>query len=89
MSQLLALDEDKFIAGFQQKVQKVRDKAWHDRHIKHKIFQVGDLILLYDRKFLKHPGKLRTHWLGPFVIHSVTEASAIQFETCRGSYTGS
>lgn len=38
MSQLLALDEDRFIVGFQQKVQKARDKAWHDRHIKHKIF---------------------------------------------------
>jgi len=77
MSHLLALDEDRFIAGFDQKVQKLRDKAWHDRHIKLKIFLVGDLVVLYDSKFLKHLGKLMTHWLGPFVIHSVTEASAI------------
>jgi len=88
MSQFLALDKDRFIARFQQKVQKARDKAWHDRHIKHKIFQVGNLVLLYDSKFLKHPGKLRTHWLGPFVIHSITEAGAVQIENLQGELHG-
>jgi len=61
MSQLLDLEEDRFITGFQQQVHKARDKAWHDRHIKHKVFQVGDLVLLYDRKFLKHLGKFQAH----------------------------
>jgi len=80
MSQLLEMEEDRFIIGFQQKVQKAWDKAWHDRHIKHNIFQVGDLVFLYDSNFFKHLGKLRTHWLGPFVIHSVTEAGAVQLK---------
>ena len=31
--QLLNLEEDIFITGFQQQVQKERNKAWHDRHI--------------------------------------------------------
>ena len=38
LAQLLALKEDRFIAGFHQKVQKAREKAWHDRHVKNKIF---------------------------------------------------
>ena len=38
MAQLLALEEDRFIAGFHQQVQKVREKAWHDRHIKKMTF---------------------------------------------------
>jgi len=46
MSLLLELEEDKFIAGFQQQVQKVREKAWHDRHIKQNKFQFRDLVLL-------------------------------------------
>ena len=58
LAQLLNLEEDRFIIGFHQKVQKAREKAWHDRHIKHKIFQVGDLVLLYDSKFTKFPGNL-------------------------------
>jgi hypothetical protein len=57
LSQLLQLEEDRFVAGFHQQVQKAREKAWHDRHIKKKKFQVGDLVLLYDNKFMQHPGK--------------------------------
>ena len=66
LSKILELEEDRFIAGFQQQVQKAREKSWHDRHIKNKIFQVGDLVLLYDSKFVKFPGKFKTHWLGPY-----------------------
>ena len=62
---LLGLEEDRFIAGFHQQVQKAREKAWHDRHIKNKSFKVGDLVLLYDSKFAKFPGKFFMHWLGP------------------------
>jgi len=53
----LELKEDKFIIGFQQQVKKSREKAWNDRHIKQKIFHEGDLVILYDNKFLKHPDK--------------------------------
>lgn len=55
--QLVGLEEDCFIAGFHQQVQKEREKAWHDRHIKHKSFKEGYLVLLYDSKFSKFPGK--------------------------------
>ena len=30
---LVELEEDQFIAGFHQQVQKDREKSWHDRHI--------------------------------------------------------
>ena len=43
---------------FHQKVQKARQKAWHDRHIKTKAFQVEGKVLLYDSRFQKFPGKL-------------------------------
>ena len=33
---ILELEEDRFIARFQEQVQKAREKAWHDRHIKKK-----------------------------------------------------
>jgi hypothetical protein len=80
LSQLLILEEDRFVAGFHQQVQKAREKAWHDRHIKKKKFQTGDLVLLYDNKFLQHPGKFRMHWLGPYMIRYVTEAGVVQLE---------
>jgi hypothetical protein len=43
-------------------------EAWHDRHIEQKKFQMGELVLLYDNKFLQHPRKFHMHWLGPYVI---------------------
>jgi hypothetical protein len=45
-AQLIELEEDIFIAGFHQKVQKEREKAYHDRHIKKKAFKKGDLVLV-------------------------------------------
>ncbi len=61
LSQLVALEEDRFIVGLHQKVQKARDKAWHNRHIKNKVFQEGDLMLLYDSKFIKFLGNFHMH----------------------------
>ena len=31
---LVGLEEDRFIVGFHQQVQKGREETWHDRHIK-------------------------------------------------------
>jgi hypothetical protein len=73
LAQLVELEEDIFVAGFHQQVQKEREKAYHDWHIKKKAFKQGDLVLVYDSKFIKHPGKFRTHWLGPYEIAYVTE----------------
>ncbi len=84
LEQLLALEEDRFIAGFHQKVQKAREKAWHDRHIKHKIFQIGDLVLLYDSKFIKFLGKFKRHWLGPYQIQHITDGGAVQLSKLNG-----
>jgi hypothetical protein len=71
--QLMELEEDRFIVGFHQQVQKERGKAYHDRHIKRKEFKQGDLVLLYDNKFMKHPRKFMTHWLRPFEVAYVTK----------------
>jgi predicted SnoaL-like aldol condensation-catalyzing enzyme len=70
---LVELEEERFIAGFHQQVQKEREKAYHEKHIKKKAFKQGDLVLVYDNKFIKNPGKFRTHWMGPYEVVYVTE----------------
>jgi hypothetical protein len=52
-------------------------KAYHDGHIKKKTFKQGDLVILYDNKFMKHLGKFRTHWLRPFELSYVTEGGPV------------
>ena len=37
-------------------------------------------MLSYDNKFIKHPGKLQIHWLGPYLIHFITSGSAVQLQ---------
>jgi hypothetical protein len=39
LAQLVELEEDRFIAGFHQQIQKEQEKAYRDRHIKKKIFR--------------------------------------------------
>lgn len=54
--QILELEENRFLAGFHQQVQKAREKVWHDNHIKQRTFKNGELVLMYDNKFTKFPG---------------------------------
>ena len=80
LAHMVQLEEDRFLAVFHQRIEKDQQKAWHDRHIKNKHFQQGDLVLLYDNKFTKNPGKLQMHWLGPYVISFITEGGALQLQ---------
>ena len=43
----------------------------HDQHIARKNFKQGDQVLLYDSKLHIFLGKLKSRWIGPFVIHQV------------------
>ena len=37
-------------------------------------------MFLYDNKFINHPGKLQMHWLGPYLVHSITSGGAVQLQ---------
>jgi hypothetical protein len=82
----MELEEDRFIAGFHQQVQKEREKDYHDRHIRRKAFKQGDLVLLYDCKFMMHPGKFRKNCLGPFEVSYVTEGGFALLKTLNGEW---
>jgi hypothetical protein len=86
LAQLVELEEEIFISIFHQQVQKEREKAYHDRHIEKKAFKQGDLVLVYDSKFMKHPGKFKTHWLGPYEVAYVTEGGDAQLKTLNGEW---
>ena len=79
------LEEDHFVAGFHQCIEKDRQKAWHDCHIKNKPFQQGDLVMLYDSKFMKHPSRLQMHWLVPYLINTITSGSVVQLQQLDGA----
>ena len=78
------MEEDRILAGFHQQVQKARDKAWHDQHIKKNTVMEGDLVFLYDSKLFPHPRKLRMHWLGPYMVKEVTDRGVVQLVKLNG-----
>ena len=82
---LVELKEDKFVAGFHQQVQKNREKAWHNRHVKSKTIKEGDLVLIYDSKYAQFPGKFRMHWLGPYQVKHVIEGGAVSLAKLDGT----
>nr|GEY97722.1 reverse transcriptase domain-containing protein [Tanacetum cinerariifolium] len=49
-------------------IYKEKTKKLHDSKIKNRIFNVGDRVLLFNSRLKIFPGKLKTHWSGPFTI---------------------
>jgi hypothetical protein len=43
-----------------------------------KEFHVGDKVILYHSCLKLFPGKLRSHWIGPFVVSNVFPYSVVE-----------
>jgi hypothetical protein len=78
--QLDELEELRNDAFENAKISKHKMKALHDKHIFRKSFHVGQKVLLYNSRLHLFPGKLRTKWIGPFVIKSISEHGAFEVE---------
>ena len=63
------LEELRNDAYFNSKIEKDKQKKWHDQLITRKTLNQGDQVLLYDSKLHLFPGKLKSRWTCPFIIH--------------------
>jgi hypothetical protein len=52
--------------------------------LKKKDVKEGDLVLLYDNRYLKFPSKLHTRWMGLFKVKSKWPNYSFQLETLEG-----
>ena len=43
-------------------------------------------MLMYDNKYFKHPWKLKTHWLAPYLIVHITYAGSVKLQKLDGTY---
>ncbi|KAL9400782.1 hypothetical protein Peur_004631 [Populus x canadensis] len=59
------------------RIYKEKTKSLHDRMITRKEFNVGDKVLYHSRLKL-FPGKLRSRWIGPFVVSNVFSYGAVE-----------
>ncbi|GJW02899.1 reverse transcriptase domain-containing protein [Tanacetum coccineum] len=69
MFQLHELDELRHQAYENSRLYKARTKVWHDRKLKmRKDFKHGNKVLLFHSKYKFKQPKLRSRWLGPYVV---------------------
>ncbi|RVW87026.1 Retrovirus-related Pol polyprotein from transposon 17.6 [Vitis vinifera] len=71
-------------AYINSKVAKQRMKKWHDQLISNKKFQEGQRVLLYDTRLHIFPGKLKSRWIGPFVVHRVHSNGVVELLNSNG-----
>ena len=62
-------------------IYKERTKAYHDKHIRVKKFEIGQKVLLFHSRLRLFPGKLRSRWVGPFVVTNVFAHGAIEIQS--------
>ncbi|XP_058759440.1 uncharacterized protein LOC131632726 [Vicia villosa] len=82
-NQLHELEEFRYLAYESNKMYKENMKRYHNKKIKKKEFNVGDLVLLYNSRLRLFPGKLKSKWLGPFIIKEVKPYGAITIEDSK------
>jgi len=76
--QLQELEEIQNDAYENTRIYKEKTKSLHNRMITRKEFHVGDKVLLYHSCLKLFPRKLRSRWIGPFVVFNVFPYGAIE-----------
>ena len=64
-------------------IYKEKTKAFHDEKITRKNFVVGDKVLFYHSRLKLFPGKLRSRWIGPFVVTNVFPYGAVEIQSLK------
>ncbi|KAM2622711.1 hypothetical protein TB2_027304 [Malus domestica] len=81
--QLNELDEIWHEAYENASIYKEKTKAFHDKMIRGKTFSIGQKVLLFNSRLRLFPGKLRSKWIGPFVITNVFVHGAVQIQSLK------
>ncbi|CAN6718922.1 unnamed protein product [Malus baccata var. baccata] len=81
--QLNELEEIRHDAYENAWIYKEKTKVFHDKIIRGKTFSIGQKVLLFNTRLRLFPGKLRSKWVGPFVITNVFVHVAVQIQSLK------
>ncbi|XP_074300717.1 uncharacterized protein LOC141632024 [Silene latifolia] len=62
-------------------IYKEKTRFFHDKMIFRKESTVGKKVLLFQSRFMLFPGKLRSRWVGPYVVTDVAFHGAIEIRS--------
>ncbi|KAL4369260.1 hypothetical protein GQ457_05G020590 [Hibiscus cannabinus] len=78
--ELNEMEEFKNQAYDTARLYKEKTKRWHDQHILPHHFAEGQHVLLYNSRLRLFPGKLKSRWSGPFIVHKVYPHGAVELK---------
>ena len=78
--QMNELDELRCESYESSRIYKERLKLFHDKNLVRKIFEPHQKILLYSSRLHIFPGKVRSRWIGPFIVKVVYPYGAVEIE---------
>ncbi|CAN6547832.1 unnamed protein product [Malus baccata var. baccata] len=81
--QLSELDEIRHEAYENARIYKEKTTAFHDKMLRGKTFEIGQKVLLFNSRLHLFPGKLRSKWVGPFVVTNLFVHGAVQIKSLR------
>ena len=74
------LDELRRESYESSRIYKERLKLFHDKNIVRKTFALQQKVLLYSSRLHIFPGKLRSRWIGPFIVKVVYPYGVVEIE---------
>ncbi|XP_031253547.1 uncharacterized protein LOC116111506 [Pistacia vera] len=81
--QLQELEELRNDAYESSHIYKTKTKAIHDKMISRKHFSVGQKVLLFHLGLKLFPGKLRSRWVGPYIVTNVFPHGAVEIQSLK------
>ncbi|XP_022873580.1 uncharacterized protein LOC111392460 [Olea europaea var. sylvestris] len=81
--QLNKLEENQNDTYESSRIYKKKTKTYHDKMISRKAFVVGQKVLLFHSYLKLFPGKLRSRWIGPFVVTNIFPHGAVEIKSLQ------
>ena len=76
--QINELEEMRRDAYENARIYKEKVKAFHDKNILRKTFEPNQKVLLYNSRLHLFPGKLRSRWIGPYIVKTIFPHGAVE-----------
>ncbi|KAK2402969.1 hypothetical protein QL285_052449 [Trifolium repens] len=77
----LQLQELRMEAYENSRIYKEKTKMYHDKMLRKKEFLIGQKVFLYNSCLKFMPGKLRSRWIGPFVVVNVFPHGVVEIKS--------
>ncbi|KAL3690876.1 hypothetical protein R1sor_004527 [Riccia sorocarpa] len=83
--QLVKLEEDREQSKSDVTTIQQKRKENHDKRIRKIDVKDKDLVLLYENRHIKFPGKLHLRWMGPYRVTKVFDNGSLQLADLEGN----